>query len=233
MYRIEHREAVDAYIQFHRLERVLPDRLRSHAAVYVFAQGENICVQGEPASTLYVLVKGKIKVFHNSPEGKTLVLSFRTPLEVIGDLEYIGGDAIHNYVEAVTEASMIGISYRALRESGEDHAPLLRFLLEMMVKKLNYRTNHSSLNLMYPVEARFSNYLLSVCCDETDARFRGRLPVANVQDTANLLGTSYRHLNRVIRKLCDEGLIERNKSYIQVLEPERLKRLAGSLGKEG
>ena len=74
---------------------------------------------------LYVHVKGKVKIFTNSAEGKTLILSFKTPLEVIGDLEYVQGINFINTVEAVSAVCMIGIHHRWLKKYGSDHAPLL------------------------------------------------------------------------------------------------------------
>jgi CRP-like cAMP-binding protein len=71
-----------------------------------------ICSQGEGAQYLYVLVKGKIKIYTSSAEGKTLILSFKTPLEVIGDLEYVQGIDFINTVEAVSSVIMVGVDHR-------------------------------------------------------------------------------------------------------------------------
>jgi CRP-like cAMP-binding protein len=82
-------------------------------------------------------------------------------------------------------------------------------------------------NRMHPVEVRLASYLLSVCFDAADSRFQGQLSTASLRDAANLIGTSYRHLNRVIRQFCTEGLIERSKEYILVADKEGLRALAG------
>jgi len=222
---VHDRGALDDYLREHRMENVFPDKLKPHLSLHVFDEGDLICAQGEPAETLYVLVKGKIKIYNNSAEGRTLVISFKTPLEVIGDIEYIGGTEIKNTVEAVSSVVMIGVPYPWMRKYGDDSPSMLRFLLGIMTKKFFYKTDHTSLNLMYPVEVRLASYLLSVSFDETDDGFVGRLPVSSVTDTANLLGTSYRHLNRVIRKLAAEGWIERNKTFIVVKDREALQKL--------
>jgi hypothetical protein len=43
-----------------------------------------------------------------------LILSFKTPLEVIGDLEYVQGIDFINTVEAVCSVIMIGVDHRWL-----------------------------------------------------------------------------------------------------------------------
>ena len=83
-----------------------------------------------------------------------------------------------------------------------------------------------SLNIMYPVEVRLASYLLSVSLDESDSHFNNQINIS-IKDAANLIGTSYRHLNRVITQLCAEGLIERNKGSILVKDIEGLRDLAG------
>ena len=79
---------------------------------------------------------------------------------------------------------------------------------------------------MYPVEVRLASYLLSISCAESDALFKSHISIS-LKDAANLIGTSYRHLNRVMTQFCEEGLIERNKGYILVKDLEGLRELAG------
>mgnify|MGYP001198493728 CR=1 FL=1 len=226
MEEIQDPELLQSYLQAHHIEAVFNDPLMPHLSLYRFDQGELICSQGEPAQVLYVLVKGKLKTYTTSAEGKTLILSFKTPLEVIGDIEYVHGTDIINTVEAVSSVWMIGIHHRWLKQYGKDHAPLLQFLLEIITDKFYRKSTSLSFNLMYPVEVRLASYLLSVSFDDSDALFNGQLSTFSLVDAANLIGTSYRHLNRVIRKFCAEGLIERNKGFILVKDRDGLNVLA-------
>ncbi|MBD0384434.1 Crp/Fnr family transcriptional regulator [Paenibacillus sedimenti] len=226
MKEINDREQLNHYLQAYRMESIFNEQLIPHLSLYSFEQGELICSQGESPQYLYVLVKGKIKIYTTSAEGKSLILSFKTPLELVGDIEYVRGTDILNTVEAVSTVSMIGVHHRWLKKYGKDYAPLLQFLLEIITQKFYVKSNSLSFNLMYPVEVRLASYLLSVCFDESDSLFNGQLRSANLRDAANLIGTSYRHLNRVIGQFCTEGLIERNKGFILVKDRERLSALA-------
>ncbi|MGM0882879.1 MAG: Crp/Fnr family transcriptional regulator [Bacillota bacterium] len=227
MKEIQDREQLNRYLHAHQLESIFNEPLIPHLSLYSFEKGELICSQGEPSQYLYVLVKGKIKIYTTSAEGRTLVISFKTPLEVIGDIEFIRGIDIINTVEAVSSVYMIGVHYSWLKKYSSDYSPLLQFLLEIITQKFFIKSNSLSFNLMYPVEVRFASYLLSVSFDESDSLFRGQLSTSSLTDTANLIGTSYRHLNRVIQKFCTEGLLERNKEFILVKNREGLSALAG------
>jgi CRP-like cAMP-binding protein len=219
-------EQLDAYIQTYQLESIFHEPLIPHLSLYSFEQGELICSQGEASQYLYVLVKGKVKIYTSSPEGNTLILSFKKPLEVIGDIEYVRGIDIINTVEAVSPVWMIGIHHRWLKKYGSDHAPLLQFLLDIITRKFHLKNNSMSFNIMYPVEVRLASYLLSVSFDESDSLNKNQLSIS-IKDAANLIGTSYRHLNRVITQLCAEGLIERNRGSILVKDRNGLRELAG------
>ncbi|WP_054955321.1 Crp/Fnr family transcriptional regulator [Paenibacillus dakarensis] len=216
------RKRLELYMKDYKLETIFNEELLPHLSLYSFNQGEFICTQGEPSSMMYILVKGKVKIFTTSAEGKALILSFMKPLEVIGDIEYLQGLDMINTVEAVSPVKMIGVHHRWLNKYGKDHAPLLQFLLDIVSKKIYMKSNFLSFNLMHPVEVRLASYLMSVSYDESDAIIKGEFSTLSLVDAANLIGTSYRHLNRVIRKFCQEGLLERKRGFIQIKDREGL-----------
>ncbi|QIZ06558.1 helix-turn-helix domain-containing protein [Priestia megaterium] len=226
MKELNDQEQLHAYLQTYKLESIFHEPFIPHLSLYSFDQGELICSQGEASQNLYVLVTGKVKIYTSSPEGKTLILSFKQPLEVIGDIEYVRGIDIINTVEAVSPVCMIGIHHRWLKKYGRDHAPLLQFLLDIITKKFHLKNNSLSFNIMYPVEVRLASYLLSVSFDESDSLNKNQLSIS-IKDAANLIGTSYRHLNRVITQFCEDGLIERNRGSILVKDRNGLRDLAG------
>nr|WP_245339054.1 Crp/Fnr family transcriptional regulator [Paenibacillus shirakamiensis] len=214
------------YLKAHQMENVFHPPLREYLSLMDYEPGELICSKGEQPQYLYVLMKGKIKIHTSSAEGKTLILSFKSPLEAIGDIEYIQGAEFLNTVQAVTPVTMIAIHHRWLNKYGKEHPPLLQFLLEIITQKFYIKSNLLSFNLMYPVEVRLASYLLSVSVDDSDVLITGNRSVFNLLDVANLIGTSYRHLNRVMQKFGEEGLVERHRGFIRILDKERLRAIA-------
>lgn len=216
---------IKEFLHQYDIEQVFNEEIMAYLSLYSFEQGELICSQGEATHYLYVLVKGKVKIFTTSEEGKTLILNFKTPLEVIGDIEYVQQIDTINTVEAVSPVVMIGVRQSVLRRLSNSHAPFLQFLLDIITKKFYVKSESMRINLMYPVEVRLASYLLSVVYDENEAVVSRQL-TASITDTANLIGTSYRHLNRVIQEFCREGLVERCKGGILIKDLEGLKSIA-------
>jgi CRP-like cAMP-binding protein len=138
---------IKSYLDSYKLESIFNQQILPHLSLYYFDQGELICSQGDPSEYLYLLVEGKVKIYTTSPEGKTLILSFKTPLELIGDIEYVRDIEIINTVEAVSPVCMIGIHHRWLRKYGKDYAPLLQFLLDIITRKFTIKSNSMSFNI--------------------------------------------------------------------------------------
>ncbi|KAF6656911.1 Crp/Fnr family transcriptional regulator [Paenibacillus polymyxa] len=227
MREIQDQEQLKYFLHLHQLESILYEPLHPYLSLHRLEQGEKLCSQGDAIEHLYILVQGKVKIFTSSTEGKTLILCFKTPIEVIGDVEYIRNSHVINTVEAVSPIYVIGVHRQWMNKYGRDYAPLLQFLLDIVTRKFCLDSDFSNFNLMYPVEVRLASYLLSVSFDESNSAFHEELRASSLVDVANLIGTSYRHLNRVIRKMIEEGLVERAKGYIVIKDRKGLSELAG------
>ena len=232
MKEVHDQEQLNTYLEELQLEEVFHTPLRSHLTLYHLGSGDVICYQGQKSENLYVLVQGRIKIYTNSHEGQSLIVSFKSPLELIGDIEYIRQIEIINTVEAVTEVHLIGIPYVWLRKLGDEHPPFLRFLLDIITLKFYIKSDFLSFNLMHPVEIRLASYLLSHVSEEDAINGSFGHEVIGLADTANLIGTSYRHLNRIVGKFCEKGLVSRGaRGTIYIRNIEGLQAIVNGLGK--
>ncbi|UUZ86322.1 cyclic nucleotide-binding domain-containing protein [Paenibacillus sp. P26] len=222
---MEDQELIKHYLQVHNIENTFPEAMIPYFSLHRFHPGELICSQGEAAHHMYVQVKGKVKVYTTSSLGKTLVLSFKNPLEVIGEIEYLRGISFLNTVEAVSSVDMITIHHRRLDQYGKAYPPLLQFLLDIISRKFCLKSDFLTFNLLYPVEIRLASYLMSVSMDETNSCTNKQISAEHLRDAANLIGTSPRHLNRIIRQFCEKGLMVRSKDGIAIRDWEKLESL--------
>ncbi|AZN41323.1 Crp/Fnr family transcriptional regulator [Paenibacillus albus] len=221
MMELENAERIRQYLDHYELGAVFPDSLRQHLVLFKFNPEEALCRQGETQEWIFVLVRGKVKVYTTSSEGNTLLVNFNSPLDVIGEIECISGLETLNTVTAVTEVEAIGIHKRWLHLYGEE-VSFLQFLLHLVSHKFHSKSISLSFNLLYPVEVRLASYLLSVTSSEEPV-----VSTANLKDIASLIGTSYRHLNRVILKFCNTGLLERSRGTLNVRDRGGLEAAAG------
>lgn len=191
----------------------------------IYADREKVCSMGDILDGLFVLVTGKLKIYTVLTNGKTMLLRFARPPGLIGDVEWMAQYPVKNIVEAVGECTLLFVS-RAILEEEMSNPAFLQFMIRNLSHKLYTLGNASAMNLLYPVENRFASYLLSLLPLENTAGPAEEIRTSTLTETAELLGTSYRHLNRVITGLIREGILERKKGRLIVLDQTRLRELA-------
>ncbi|WP_214712092.1 Crp/Fnr family transcriptional regulator [Exiguobacterium sp. s55] len=216
-------EQIDRYMKRYGLDGVLPLAVRPQLKLVRYATGEAICTQGAKAEQLHFLVSGKIRVAHTSAAGKRLVLSFKYPLDLIGDIEYVRRTPFLNTVEAVTPVEMIVVRFEDLARHAQDDVTWLHYLLEGITKKFEMKSQSMSFNLFYPVDVRLASYLLSMTPEETTLGST----VDELTGIADLIGTSYRHVNRTLKRFVEQGLIERDRRSIAIMDRAGLIAVAG------
>ncbi|MBO9599774.1 MAG: cyclic nucleotide-binding domain-containing protein [Cohnella sp.] len=218
--------ALRGYMDEHRLSGLFDAKTEQAMELIAFGRGEIVCASGDPLSHLLLLVEGKVKIYKVLPNGKSILIRFYNPLSTIGDLEMLSDQAARSTVESVNETRFIGIDRRALAETANEDPAFLRFIVRQLATKLDTFSNASSLNLLYPVETRFASYLLSITSDGNGREQIEELKTSKLTELAELLGTSYRHLNRVIAQFERDGLVERRRGAILVNDLDRLKSLS-------
>lgn len=208
------------YIEQFQLDNVLPPELLDKLTFKTFKKGEYVIRQGEQPQYMYFLVEGRLKIFAESDEGRKLIIAFTQPFNVLGDIEFVQRKPYLNTVEAITDGTMLALPISIIHEQGLQHSPFTAYLLDEITGKFYANAYTSHFNLLHSVDVRFASYLLSMTT-ETDY-----VSIHHVRDVADLIGTSYRHLNRIIAQLAEQGLIERAQRTIRILNREQLLKLA-------
>lgn len=214
-------QRIAEFLQHHQLSDLFPEHVREDMNVATYSSSERLFSQSDKADTLYLLIKGKLKISMLSPEGKRLIVAFKTPFDIVGDVEYVRGIPFINTVEAVTDIVVIGISYDALRRNMADNAAWLQFLLQTITQKFETKTRAMNFNLLYTVDVRVASYLLAMTPTQQ------MLESTSLIDMADLIGTSYRHLNRVLQQFEQAGWIVKKRGKITLLDRAALLEQAG------
>ncbi|MCA1054426.1 Crp/Fnr family transcriptional regulator [Rossellomorea aquimaris] len=215
----------------HLLEKVelsdlFPAHFRERINVYQFEKGDVLFSTGEELHALYFLVEGKIKIFTHTPEGKLLINRFKRPPALIGDVEYSKGGPVINSVEAVTGGMFLSISFTDLARLEAEHPAITRFLFDTVAHKFYTELHATSMHMLYPVEVRLASYLLSISEIREGTMFHQEMRTSNLMELAEWIGTSYRHLNRVLKNMAAEQIIERENGSIIIKDLDKLSLLA-------
>lgn len=216
---------LEQYIRLHRFNEVF-DVKKVPFKIMDLYEGEVLMNEGEKLKELYYLVAGRVKVTSSAHSGKFLLLRFNHPLTTLGDLELVRDVAVQSKVTAVIDCVIMSIPFDYLKQHEMNNSIFLQQLLKHISYKLQTSTTASRVNLLESVESRFASFLLSTVSSEQDNDFGQELQTMKISEIADLLGTSHRHLNRVVKKLVEQRVIRREKSHLIILEEHKLEEIS-------
>lgn len=225
MITIDQSTLLNGYIKKFQLDSILQEEILSLCSLHTFEKGEYICEIDQIADYFYFFVEGKAKIYTLLKNGKKLLLRFYSPFNILGDIEVINEQPYKVFVEALNACVCVALPMKIAKAQGLKNPDFLKFLCEHLVEKLDTITHKSSVNLLYPLETRLASYVYESYNKQT-AIFEVQ---SNYSDLAELLGTSYRHLNRTLIQLIENGILEKEGRNIKIRDEEALKNLSRDL----
>lgn len=165
-----------------------------------FGKGECLTAPYQKLNDILFLVKGSVKIYHLRSDGGFSPVASVTPVAILGDMEFATGQPTAYYSETMSEALCIGLSLSrydsCLREDPIFLNEMLRSVGEKLAMVSSLETSSQGL------EEKVLFYLESFCPDGC---------LHSVNDTVMQLHCSRRQLQRVLKKLCDAGRIEKQR----------------------
>jgi len=154
-------------------------------------------------------------------------LRFANPLSSLGDAEVQKSPRVcTGNVQPVFETLVIKIPFSIIDKYVVNDSTFLKYIVKSLGDKLTTSSNAHSLNTSYPFKNRFASYLISISHADDVERI-DEISTENFSDLATFLGTSYRHLCRVVRELEDEKLIKKEGKQFIILDYDGLESLSG------
>lgn len=228
MVEIKEDKKIDKYIKKYKLDEIFSVDMKPYMKLFKINKGEYICRANEKMDKLFFLVEGKAKVYISLENGKSLLLTFNKPLEVIGDIECVKLDKSDSNIEVIEESYCVAIDFKDIRKYAINDSKFLIYMIESLGKKLSRSSKHSSINLLYPLENRLSSYLLATSVKKSNEDFR-LVTECNLIEMSELLGCSYRHLLRTLKSLSEMGAIKKSGYFYEIVNKEILENLASDL----
>jgi CRP/FNR family transcriptional regulator, putaive post-exponential-phase nitrogen-starvation regulator len=223
---LDEQKLINYYLNRYSLSDILDQTMRDNLKIYTFSPGQHVVVSDEILEYFYFMVEGKAKVYSMQENGKSLLVRFYKPLEIIGEVELFSNNRSICNLQAITEVQCLGIRSEIVNEACQSNNRLLDYFCRSLSKKLLHFNISSSINLTYPLENRLAGYLMAVTVNEGKDPIVEQIFTENMTDLADLLGSSYRHLTRTLRIFINEGIISKKKKHIEILDWDKLSDMA-------
>lgn len=196
-----------------------------NADLIEYVSGETILRQGEKISYLYLLMRGKVKIYSTSIEGKRLIVAFNKPVQLFGDIEFLQQSDILNTVEALGTVHMLRFSITEAKRLQKE-TRFNEYLLNIISRKFHTKSDVLSFHLLHEASTRFASYLMSVSHNEHGQFEHVLIKKNELAEIAEFIGITTRHQNRIIQQFTEEAILERTAAGIVIQSPILLQKKA-------
>lgn len=206
------------------------DAYQPHFQLVRFHANDLIYLRQESISQVYFFISGKLKVCANLSNGQSLLLCFYNSFEFLGDLELFEMANPSNSIQAITDSLCIALNVMEIKQKLFTDVKFLNFISKSLARKLTKSAANSAINVLYPLEKKLASYIFVVGKRKQAADEKSLIIFdENLKLTSELLGTSYRHLHRVLHQFLNDRILSRGPHGYYVENEAALKELASDL----
>jgi CRP-like cAMP-binding protein len=215
------------------LERLTADEiaaLRSRAVPRHFARGATIMHQGEAPGRVIVIERGRAKVTAVTEDGSEIVLAFREPGDLLGELSALGGEQRLATVRALEELDALAVAAGDFDAFLEQHPRVALVILRVVIGRLRAADRQQVEFAAHHTLARVASRLLELADrfgEPSDGGVLITLPISQ-EELASWAGASREATSKALRDLRELGCVETRRRNITVRDVEALSRVAGS-----
>jgi CRP/FNR family cyclic AMP-dependent transcriptional regulator len=202
----------------------LTERLRAEGERADYPAGTTVYRAGDDPQAGLV-VRGLIRVYLSSPEGRQVTVRYARPGDVLGIAVLVGGPA-NTGVQTIQPSSVLRISARLLMSAAQSDPRVSLAVAEELNRRLYEVLEQIAVNAFGSVRQRVAAHLLDLASDRQ--RPNGRL-VARVsqQELADAAGSVREVVARALRDLRIAGIVATTSDSVVILDPGRLYAEAG------
>ena len=183
-----------------------------------FQPGEAILREGTPMEYLLFVISGKAKVCSAAANGKDLILCYYISEGIVGDAELMTDAHIASAtISAITEFRCIGLPYTKYADVLKANLGFVNRVGRELAVKLLRSSRNCTVIALHSGEERLCAYILQTP--------QGDVFSETLTDVARSIGTSYRHMLRMLNRLCAQGVMHKETHGYRIVDrPELIRR---------
>jgi len=183
---------------------------------------EIIFHKGDDSRMLFVVMKGKVRIFGTGPAGNEISIRIFSEQDMIGEFAAIDGRLRSTTAQAVENCLLLEMEQARFVQCLREMPDLSMEMIMLLVGKLRWTTAYVETIAQYNTVGRLIQTLLHYITKfgkEIEAGKRYEVDLSMSQaDLASMVGASREWLNRILRDWSQRGLIEYKRSKITVLD---------------
>ena len=187
-----------------------------------FEAGQLFQVEGDPVDALYVVLRGRVKVFCASPQGREQVLHVAGPGDHINIVPIVDGGPGPASLQALTRVDLLSCSSAAFGALLEREPRLGLVMMRELARKQRQLVRLVDVLALHSVQGRVARLLL----DRAEAVEQGQpAPPLTQTEMASQIGTVREMVARALKTLEGLGIIDVAAGHITVVDRAALEAL--------
>lgn len=194
-----------------------------------YATGEILYSPHSPVETLFILKRGRVRVFRVAADGRALTTAIITPGTIFGEMDLLGQRMYDSFAEALEESVICVVSRSDAQRFLLGDPRIATRIAEILGRRLAEMERRLSDSVFKTVPQRIAATLTTLAGQER--RFAVGPRTAQValthEQLAALVGTSRETATKVLGDFADRGLLRLGRGRITLLDPARITTEAG------
>lgn len=213
------------------IERLRADELaalRSHAVTRQFPRGATVMHQAEVPGRVMVIERGYAKVTTLSDDGKEIVLAFRGPGDLLGELSALDGQPRSATVRALDSVEALALATSDFDAFLEQHPRVALEILRLVIARLREADRQQFEFAAYQTLGRVARRLVELAerfGEPCDSGTRIALRISQ-EELAGWSGASREATSKALHDLRAMHLIETERRNITIRSVDELRRIA-------
>ena len=190
-----------------------------------FARGEIIYHHDDLPGSLYILVKGQVKIrLISQVDHRQVTFAWIAPGSFFGTISLLDEGHRNSDAVAVEACQVLAMSHDHFRAYLRAHPAAMEALIETMAKRWRKTISHFYDLAFLDVAGRLARLLLQLAEDLDHGSLQPPLVLTNLtqRELASLIGTTRESVNKWIKFFVNQGWIEFSKGTVTILQPTEL-----------
>ena len=190
-----------------------------------YKKGEFIYFSDDPASSIYLVTEGKVKLLYYTEEGDEVVKSVLARGEVFGELALLGEDTRQDCAQVLTDRTAVcKLTLEEMQQLMKDDVSFGLKIFKLIGLRINKLERKIDSLVFKDVRTRIIDFIREYVVEKGE--HNGREYKADNflthKDIANLVGTTRQTVTTLLNELRSEGMIDFTRRTIYIADINNL-----------
>jgi CRP-like cAMP-binding protein len=190
-------------------------------------KGELLFNVSDESDALYVITKGRIRIWAVSAAGAEVTLNVQTPGAVFGEIGMLDGSTRTAGASAMMPTELIAISRKTFFDAMDRDPQLARNVIALLCQRLRWTSARMEDAALRQAPQRLARLLGHLARDHSRKTPKGlEISIKLTQgELAQWTAMSRESLNKLLNRWIDDGIIAQDKGVLTVRKPDELEEL--------